>query len=115
LTSGTSRPFRQYPLKITAKPLVFPPRPRFFIGAMKKKKKKSPLDKRHANRIGVDLTTTPRGTMGTAKKGGRNGFSREQIGFVGDARASSHRAPRLSLSLSLSRSPRTLAWPKGLN
>lgn len=85
-------------------------RPHFFNEATKKK---NALDKRHTNRIGVELTT-----CGSCEKRGRNGFPRGKIGFVGDtrakariARASSYRALRLFLSPS----PRTLAWPKGLN
>jgi len=76
------------------KTTCFPARPRFFIGAMKKKISVGQTA-RQSNRRGINDAAWD---DGDCKKRGRNGFSREQIGFVGDARASSHRASRLSLS-----------------
>lgn len=75
------------------------------------RKKKSALDKRHADRIGVELTM-PRGTGAAAKKKGEKRISSRENQLRG--RHGRKLVSRAAL-LSLVRGERSLAWPKGLN
>lgn len=101
LTSGTGRTFHQYPRKITAKPLVFPP---VRVSSSKRRKKiRVGQTVRQSNWRGINDATWD---DGGCEKRGRNGFSRGKI-EGDDARASSHRALRFSRSL------RTFARSRG--
>lgn len=110
LTSGTSRLFQQYSPEITAKPLVFP---RVRVSSSERRKKiRVGQATRQSNRRGINDTAWDDG--GCEKKGGETDFLAGKSALWA-TRAQARIARRASLSLSLARRERSLAWPKGLN
>lgn len=99
----TSQPLQQYPLKITAKPLVFSSVSTFLRRSSGKKIHVGQAACQ-SNRRGINEAMWD---DGSCEKRGRNGFSRGKISFVDDTRASSHRARCAALSLSLAANTRS--------